>query len=165
MDPRLNRLYPWLEKAKTNKTMSKKLLKALARVKLISMRQDKVIINSWDITYQENLRKYEKKTARFVEEDLDGAEASGEYGVRMGSDLQVGMRRLKRGYDNKKASGKISDASLAANGGGAGNGLNLSPSQARRFHPIVIEEIKPIMAIPREKNDGSVLVTAPYIKT
>lgn len=36
LDPRLNRLYPWLEKAKANKTMSKKLLKALARVKLIS---------------------------------------------------------------------------------------------------------------------------------
>jgi hypothetical protein len=61
-----------------------------------------VVINSWDITYSENLKKYEKKTARFVIDESEDAAADNL--LRFGSDLTIGMRRLKRGYDKKKSS-------------------------------------------------------------
>ena len=71
VDQRVNRLYPWLAKARANKTMSQRVLQQLDRIRLLSLRQDKVVINSWDITYHENLKKYEKKTATFVVDDTD----------------------------------------------------------------------------------------------
>lgn len=38
---------------------------------MLLFKEDKVVINSWDITYQENLKKYEKKKTRFVEDEAD----------------------------------------------------------------------------------------------
>ncbi|CDW88204.1 UNKNOWN [Stylonychia lemnae] len=67
---RLIRLYPWLEKARSNKTKSEKILKELAKVKLLQTFQEKVRIT--DENY-EDMKLYEKRIARFVDKDsLDG---------------------------------------------------------------------------------------------
>jgi CRP-like cAMP-binding protein len=66
-DKKILRLYPWLEKARTNKTMSENILKQLERIKQLSITQDKVTINSWDVNYREQLERFSKKIARFVE--------------------------------------------------------------------------------------------------
>ena len=46
--------------------MSKKILRQLEKIKIMSIREEKDVINSWDVNYQENLKKYEKPTARFI---------------------------------------------------------------------------------------------------
>jgi hypothetical protein len=59
------------------------------------MKQDKITINSWDITYHEQLKKFENKTARFVVEEVDDVGGSGD-----GSKPR--MSRPKRNLFNKK---------------------------------------------------------------
>jgi len=40
----------------------------------LSIKQDKVTINSWDINYNEQLKRFESKVARFVIADEDEEE-------------------------------------------------------------------------------------------
>ena len=80
--------------------------------------------------------------------------------MRFGSDLTLGMRRLKRGYDKKKNS----DASNAQMAQGSGHGLGHSSSQARRLLPIVIEERQPDRLEVVDIHDGSHLVTKNIIR-
>jgi hypothetical protein len=95
-------------------------------------------------------------TARFVVDDADENDA-----LRIGSDLSLGMRRLRRNYDKKKPS----DANgMVGSSGGNGSSLNHSASQARRLHAIVIEELPPDRLSVNDKNDGATLVTSPYIR-
>ena len=84
--------------------MQTKLLKQLDRIKLLAMRQDKIVINSWDITYQENLKKYEKKTAKFVVEE-DEEIMSGNQQNNSNTDvgkLALGLRKRRGTLERKK---------------------------------------------------------------
>lgn len=54
--------------------MSEGILRQLERIKQIFVKQDKVVINSWDINYHEQLKRFEKRVARFVVEEEGGDE-------------------------------------------------------------------------------------------
>ena len=155
MKQRINRLYPWLNKANQNKTMQTKLLNQLERIKLLSYKEEKVVINSWDITYQENIKKYEKRKARFVDDGVDEQ--------RMPTpELQKMTPAVKkrRGTLVEKAKTEnltnVSSITLT-------NGMAMSPNQARRMQGIVIEDLDPDRLIFSDPKDGDKLVTAPFI--
>ncbi len=119
--------------------MSKKLLKQLDRIKLLMVKQDKVTINSWDITYEENLHKYEKKTSRFVVEDNE-----------VNSPRHQRLKRVSL-IDKKRKSNYESSAS------GNFSGLGKATSY-KKLHEIIIEENEPDRLEFTDKNDGTVLI-------
>jgi hypothetical protein len=126
-DHRFVRLYPWLEKAKANQTKSKRLIRQLERVKILSLKQDSLVINSWDITYQENLKKFEKKTARFVieEEEAESALLGG------GSDSKLSqnpsLKKKRTTLEQRGRQGSSMGSQLL--GGGGSQTMQLQSSQ------------------------------------
>jgi len=63
MQPRVERLFPWLSKAKQNKTSSEVVQKELNRVKLLDVKQEKIRV---DADHYALLREYDKRRARFL---------------------------------------------------------------------------------------------------
>lgn len=123
---------------------------------MLLFKEDKVVINSWDITYHENLKKYEKKKARFVEDEADEPRPTSP-DQRISATPAVRKRRSTI-VDKKKTDIEISQAPTA------NSGMVMSPSMARRMHPIVIEDLQPDRLNFTGENDGTRLVTAPYIR-
>jgi hypothetical protein len=81
--------------------------------------------------------------------------------LRFGSELSLGMKRVKRNYDKKKNCEAYGGAQAQ---GGSSNSLGNSASQARRLLPIVIENLPPDRLTVVDKNDGTHLVTNHYIR-
>jgi hypothetical protein len=115
--------------------MKARLLRQLERVKVLFFKEDKVVINSWDITYHENLKKYEKKKVRFVEEDTDEARPL-THEQRISATPALRKRRSTL-VDKRKTDIEASSISQV---GPASSGTVLTPSMARRMHAIVIED-------------------------
>jgi hypothetical protein len=142
----------------------------LDRIKVLSVRQDKVVINSWDITYQENLKKYEKNCARFVIDDTDEATADARYanGEQM---LNGGGYRRLRGrslLDSRKKTSADYSGYTGSNhtaGQQANLGVNspVAGHQGKRLHGIIVEERPPDRLAVADINDGLQLATTPGI--
>ena len=80
------RLSPWLEKARANKTKSKKIMKELKKVKLLNVVEEKIKIT--EVNYYE-MKMYEKRRARFVSREmLDKLEMTGMNGLMRGKTIK-----------------------------------------------------------------------------
>lgn len=136
-------MFPWLEKARSNETMSQNILKQLERIKQLHVVQDKITINSWDFNYAEQVQRFSQRQARFVVEEDDPADQAGNR-----------SRQQRKKITKRQTTSSLDLSSVIQSG---------IKQPKKKFKEIIIDECDPDRLEVSEPDDGEKLFFGPPI--